>query len=160
MNAPPVGRGDTVSTLKQGVGKQTVIGSEIDPTRTNTVRCVRNTTGGVLNPGEVVKLNATYTEAVAKCGATTDLRVRVVDDRVASVADDDYFLVIEKGPCNVAKLSATVVAVDAFMGPSATAGKAAANATPASSMNVLGIVEVAALSADTTVRVTLTEPQS
>jgi hypothetical protein len=96
----------------------------------HTVECVavKNTSGNPLLPGEVVKFKAAalLTEVDAKAVAA-DVFLGVVDEYLpaAGVPNNEVFWVVVNGPSTVTK-TASSVSAGATLGPSSTAGSAAA----------------------------------
>jgi hypothetical protein len=110
------------------------------------VRIMRNTTGGVLYAGEIVKIDpaagiAGFGKASAKASANNRL-CAVVDPLIGAqgVADDDLFLAFIEGPCLVLAPAAGVALASAGLPLVAGAsGRAAAGGdTAGSSKNVIG----------------------
>lgn len=110
------------------------------------IRVMRNTTGGVIYGGEIIKIDpaagiAGYGKASAKASANNRL-CAVVDPMVsaAGVADDDLFIAFIEGPCLVLAPAAGLALASAGLPLVAGAsGRAAAGGdTAGSSKNVLG----------------------
>jgi hypothetical protein len=96
----------------------------------HTVDCiaVKNTSGGAILPGTVVKFKDTAILSEVDGGAVAaTLLMGVADEYLpaAGAPDEEVFWVVVNGPAEVTK-TATSVSAGAAYGPSATAGSAAA----------------------------------
>lgn len=110
------------------------------------VRCVRNTTGAAILPGEIVIINpaaglAGFGQVTAKSSANSRLAY-VVDPTLpaAGCADDDLCFVFVQGPCKVLAPVAGIALASAGLSLSAGAsGRAAVTAdTAGTTKNLLG----------------------
>ena len=92
--------------------------------------CVKNSSGGALLPGTVVKFKDGSLTEVDAAATTSSLRMGVVDEYLpaAGVANGEVFWLVVKGPSTVTKTTASLSA-GAGIGLSATAGSAAAVST-------------------------------
>lgn len=113
--------------------------------RPTLVRIMKNTTGGAINAGNIVKF-ATDSGAAAlgkasSLSAANDPNCAIVDPTLpsAGVADDDLFLAFVKGPAKVLTPAAGLTISDGDHLAAGASGEAAVAATTAgTSRNVLG----------------------
>jgi hypothetical protein len=103
----------------------------LNSNRTVDCICVKNSSGGALLPGTVVKFkDAALLSEVDGAATTSTALMGIVDEYLpaAGVANGEVFWVVVGGPSTVTKTSTSVSAGAAY-GLSATAGSAAAQST-------------------------------
>jgi hypothetical protein len=127
----PVGDGSHVLGVRKTFRDENPRTGQLLSNHTVDCICVKNTSGGALLPGEVVRFDPavilTDTDAKATTAATL---IGVVDEYLpaAGVVDDEIYWLVVDGPATVVK-TATSVSAGGTYGLSGTAGAAAAQSS-------------------------------
>lgn len=129
----PVGDGAHVLGVRKTFRDENPHTGQLLSNHTVDCICVKNTSGGALLPGEVVRFDpdagAILTDTDAKATTAATL-MGVVDEYLpaAGVPDDEIYWLVVSGPSTVVK-TASSVSAGATYGLSGTAGAAAAQST-------------------------------